>query len=53
MAISELYASERKAILSCLMFLAYRKQIMPRLALLLALVIALLAFQAHIKISTG
>lgn len=43
----------REAILGCLMFLAYRKQIMPQLAWMLVLVIALLAFQAHIKISTG
>lgn len=45
--------SERDAILGCLMFLAYRKQITPQVAWTLALVIALLALQAYIKISTG
>ena len=45
MGISELHVSEREAILGCLMFLAYRKQIMPQLAWLLALVITLLHFR--------
>lgn len=61
MNISELYVFEGEAVLGCLMSLIYRKQVMPKLAWTLAwmlawmlsLVIALLAFQANVKISTG
>ena len=53
MGISELRVSESRAVLGCLMFLGFRKQITPRLAWVLVLAIALLEFQASTKISSG
>lgn len=53
MGIRELFVSEGEVSLSCLMFLAYRKPIVPLLAWMLALVITLLLFQARIEIIKG
>lgn len=61
MSISGLYVSEGEVVLGCLVSLTYRKQVRPwltwmfawMLAWVLSFVIALLAFQANIKISTG